>query len=210
MTITLYSDQKDNGNMTQSAAQKWDQKYATASLETSTAPCFVLQNHSHLLPFYGQALDLACGLGGNARFLAQCGLKVDAWDISDNALTILNNWASLNRLPITPLITDLEQMLLPYQKYDVIVVSRYLDRKLFKQIEQTLKPNGLLFYQSFLEPVVDQGPQNPNFYLHTGELVKAFDKLNCLVNGEGWLDDAPTSQKDNSKQRYSWFVGKKK
>lgn len=190
-----------------SSAEKWDHKYSTVDLNTPTKPCFVLQQHSHKLPFYGKALDLACGLGGNARFLAQCGLKVDAWDISDNALTVLNNWASLNHLPIQPLLTDLEQMLLPYQQYDVIVVSRYLNRSLFKQIQQALKPNGILFYQSFLAPVQDNGPQNPDFYLQTGELSKAFSELRCEVYGEGWVNDS--TDPNAAAQRYSWFIGKK-
>ena len=125
--------------MTHNTQQKWDKKYQDADLQTPAKPCFVLQQHSQLLPFRGQALELACGLGGNARFLAQCGLKVDAWDISDNALTVLNNWASLNHMPITPLITDLASMILPHQQFDVIVVSRYLDRKLFSQIQEALR-----------------------------------------------------------------------
>lgn len=190
-------------------AQKWDEKYAKADLTTAVAPCYVLQQHSHLLPFYGKALDLACGLGGNARFLAQCGLKVDAWDISDNALTILNNWASLNRMPIQPLITDLNQMLLPYQQYDVIVVSRYINRQLFKQLGKALKPNGLLFYQSFLAPVQENGPNNPDYYLQSGELVSAFHELECLVYGEGWLNDHETSNNAGNTQLYSWFIGRK-
>jgi len=52
--------------MTNSTAQKWDEKYKTATLQTPANPCFVLKQHSRLLPFHGQALELACGLGGNA------------------------------------------------------------------------------------------------------------------------------------------------
>lgn len=191
-----------------STAEKWEQKYATAEIHTQVAPCYALKEHSHLLPFYGKALDLACGLGGNARFLAQCGLKVDAWDISDNALTVLNNWANLNRLTITPLITDLEQMLLPYQQYDVIVVSRYLHRPLCKQIKYALKPGGLLFYQTFLGPVQENAPNNLDFYLQSSELVRLFRELRCEVNGEGWLTSENASD-SAEKHRYSWFIGRK-
>lgn len=191
-----------------SSQEKWDQRYADCTLQTPANPCFALQQHSQLLPFSGQALEIACGLGGNARFLARCGLKTDAWDISDNALTVLNNYASLNQLPITPLITDLEQMLLPYQKYDVIVVSRYLDRTLCKQLVQALKPNGLLFYQTFLGPVQASAPSNPDFYLQTGELVKLFKDLRCEVYGEGLLISENANDVEQ-KNRYSWFIGRK-
>lgn len=195
--------------MTVDSAQKWDAKYASATLNTPANPCHALKQHSRLLPFKGQALEVACGLGGNARFLAQCGLKTHAWDISDSALTVLNNWASLNQLPIEPLITDLEQMLLPYQQYDVIVVSRYLDRKLFPQLESALKPGGLLFYQTFLAPVQDNAPRNPDFYINTGEFNQAWPKLQTLVYGEGWLPGENDFSEQPERHRYAWYIGRK-
>ncbi len=196
--------------MSHTTAQKWDEKYQDANLQSVANPCYALKQHSQLLPFNGRALELACGLGGNARFLAQCGLKTQAWDISDTALTVLNNWASLNQLPIEPLITDLEQMLLPYQQFDVIVVSRYLDRALFKQLDSALKPNGLLIYQTFLGPVQDNAPRNPDFYLQSGELSQAWPKLETLVYGEGWLENENDASADAVKQRYAWYIGRKK
>ena len=211
--------------MNNDSAKKWDEKYQTATLQSCANPCYALKQHSHLLPFYGQALELACGLGGNARFLAQCGLKTHAWDISDAALTVLNNWASLNQLPIEPLITDLEQMILPYQQYDVIVVSRYLDRTLFAGIEAALKPNGLLFYQTFLysgapsleqaqftlSPPQENAPKNPKFYVQSGEFNQAWSSLTTEVYGEGWLapENEDTSSSPQLKQRYAWYVGRK-
>ena len=200
--------------MTDKLAEKWDAKYAESTLQTPANPCFVVKQHSRLLPLKGQALELACGLGGNARFLAQCGLKTHAWDISDSALTVLNNWASLNQLPIMPLVTNLEQMILPYQQFDVIVVSRYLDRKQFKAIEDALKPGGLLFYQTFLAPIQDNAPSNPDFYLQTNELNQAWLSLETLVYGEGWLSSENATQstqdEDDIKHRYAWYVGRKK
>ncbi|HIE40965.1 MAG TPA: class I SAM-dependent methyltransferase [Thiomicrorhabdus sp.] len=199
-----------SNSVTQTVVQKWEAKYQTATLQDTVNPCYVLKQHCHLLPFYGQALELASGLGGNARFMAQCGLKTDAWDISDTALTLLNNWANLNQLPIEPLITDLEQMILPYQKYDVIVVSRYLDRDLFAGIEQALKPNGLLFYQTFLSPPHKSAPQNPNFYVHSGEFNRVWPRLTTEVYGEGWLTPENSNLEAASvKQRYAWYVGRK-
>ena len=198
--------------MTSSVQQKWDKKYQNTDLNTPANPCYALKQHSHLLPFKGRALELACGLGGNARFLAQCGLKVDAWDISDNALTVLNNWANIHHLAITPLITDLEQMILPYQQFDVIVVSRYLDRKLFPALMDALKPNGLLFYQTFLAPVQENAPRNPNFYVKSGELNQAWPRLQTVVYGEGWLvnENQTSTNCEPLKHRNAWYIGRKK
>ncbi len=196
--------------MNNDSAKKWDQKYQAATLQSPANPCHVLKQHSHLLPFYGQALELACGLGGNARFLAQCGLKTDAWDISDTALTVLNNWASLHQLSINPLITDLEQMILPYQQYDIIVVSRYLDRGLFASIAEALKPNGLLFYQTFLSPPQENAPKNEAFYIQSGEFNQSWSNLTTEVYGEGWLiPENEVSDESSIKQRYAWYVGRK-
>jgi SAM-dependent methyltransferase len=188
-------------------AKKWDQKYLSLPNNTPTNPAWVLSHHSQLLPLTGKALDLACGLGGNARFLARCGLSVDAWDISDVALTSLNNFATLNRLPITPTICDIEQMLFPYQQYDVIVITNYLNRGIFQQIQQALKPNGKLFIQTFLAPVQENAPKNKNFYLNSGELSKLFSELIIEIYGEGWLSGVPESISLN---RYAWFIGSKK
>ncbi|WP_127470009.1 class I SAM-dependent methyltransferase [Thiomicrorhabdus aquaedulcis] len=194
-------------------AQKWDKHYADAQLSDTVNPCFVLKQHSNLLPFKGQALELACGLGGNARFLAQCGLKTHAWDISDNALSALNHWAQAHHAPIVPLITDLEQMLLPYQQFDVIVVSRYLDRSLLSALQDALKPNGLLYYQTFLAPVQDNAPSKLEYYIGSGEFNQAWSKLKTLVYGEGWLthENTPETSPKNTanRHRYAWYVGKK-
>lgn len=195
--------------MSQTTQQKWDSKYQSATLNTPANPCFALKEHSKLLPFNRRALEVACGLGGNARFLAQCGLKVDAWDISDNALTVLNNWASINHLPITPLITDLDQMLMPYQQYNVIVVSRYLDRSIFTGLIDALKPGGLLIYQTFLSPPQENAPKNADYYINSGEFNLAWPKLQTLVYGEGWLKSENATQADTSKQRYAWYIGRK-
>lgn len=181
-------------------AEKWDKKYLAMQPTSSVAPCWLLKQHSQQLPLKGKSLDLACGLGGNARFLAMCGLSVDAWDISDVALTELNNFASVNRLAITPTICDIEQMLFPYQQYDVIVVSHYLNRKLFPQIQQALKPTGKLFMQTFLAPVQENAPNNENYYLKSGELTNFFShSLITEIYGEGWLDN----------NRFAWYIGKK-
>lgn len=185
------------------SAEKWDAKYQQMDPSLPVPPAWLIQHHAALLPLKGKALDLASGLGGNARFMAQCGLKVDAWDISDVALTHLNNWAALNQMPIQPLLTDLDQMILPYQQYDIITISYYLNRTLWQPLIDALKPGGKLFVQTFLAPAQDQGPNTPSFYLKPGELTQSLASLTCLVQGEGWLTS------NSNRQRQAWFIGQK-
>jgi SAM-dependent methyltransferase len=188
-------------------AEKWDQRYASTDPTALVAASWVLQHHLDQLPFRGLALDLACGLGGNARLLAQCGLPVDAWDISEEALKHLNNWAAVHRLPIQVSIADLEQMLFPFERFDVITVTHYLNRALWPQIVQALKPGGRLFVQTFLAPVQPHGPSNPDFYLQPGELQRLPQQVGCEsltlnLYGQGWLPH----ETNDSKTYQAWSI----
>jgi len=184
-----------------SLMQKWDTHYEKYPPSEPVEACWLLQNHLDQLPLTGKALDLACGLGGNARLMAKCGLTVEAWDISDVALTQLNNWAAVNQYKIQPVLTDIDSMLFPYQQFEVIVISQYLNRALFPQIELALKPGGLLFYQTFLAPIQHQGPKNEAYYLKTAELTQAWPNLTTLIYGEG---------NPNQQNRLAWYIGQKK
>ena len=57
---------------------KWNCIYSHSN-QTRYPAVQVLTENDFLLPITGTALDLACGLGGNAIFLAELGLAVTAW-----------------------------------------------------------------------------------------------------------------------------------
>jgi SAM-dependent methyltransferase len=66
-------------------AAAWDERYAATELVWSAGPNqFVEQSLADLPP--GQALDLACGEGRNARWLAGHGWQVTAMDFSPVAI----------------------------------------------------------------------------------------------------------------------------
>ncbi len=66
-------------------AASWDERYAEAELVWSAGPNqFVEQALADLPP--GRALDLACGEGRNARWLAGLGWQVTAMDFSPVAI----------------------------------------------------------------------------------------------------------------------------
>ena len=186
------------------ARDKWNEKYQDAELSTPAEPAWVVRQHTRLLPLSGTALDLAAGLGGNARFLARCGLQVEAWDISDHAVALLNRYAQTYRLPITARQVDLEQHPWPDAQFDVVAISRWLDRSAFDDIRARVRPGGLLFWQTFLAPVQPNAPKNPDYYLESGELTAAFADWTVEVHGEGWLPD-----QDGEKRRYAWLVARK-
>ena len=156
---------------------KWDQRHGDPTLRPAVAE--VLLDNRHLLPTQGMALDLACGLGGNALLLAQTGLQVSAWDLSPVAIERLREAAverDLSNLQVE--VRDVEQQPPAAECFDVITVSYYLQRSLFPALITALKPNGLLFYQTFTRvAVTEQGPRNPQYRLADNELLDLCRRL---------------------------------
>ncbi|NOR71357.1 MAG: methyltransferase domain-containing protein [Methylomarinum sp.] len=164
---------------------KWDGIYQNTGY---SIPADVLVENSFLLPSSGRALDLACGLGANALFLAEQGLSVHAWDISLVALDKLQKNATQKGLEVATKQVFIEISTLPKSSFDVIVLSRFLDRSLCNAIMECLKPDGLLFYQTYVrEKIASNGPKNPDFLLARNELLTLFKSLKVVAYRENSL-----------------------
>ncbi|MEX0615409.1 MAG: class I SAM-dependent methyltransferase [Methylophaga sp.] len=157
--------------------QKWDARYQQHDGDWPAAADVLTQNQ-YLLPDSGSALDLACGLGGNALLLAKAGLAVTAQDISPVAIDKLQLTAQKLALQINAEVRDVLVTPPAAAQYDVIVVSYYLERALAPAIMHALKPGGLLFYQTWCrQKVTDKGPTNPDYLLADNELLTLFAGL---------------------------------
>jgi len=171
--------------------REWNQRYREQANTSAPAPALVLTENAHLLPEHGSALDLACGLGGNAIFLAQCGLQVSAWDYSATAIEQLNTYAKQNDIELQAEVHDVVLEPPAAQSFNIIVVTRFLERSIIPQLCNALKPQGLIFYQTFIsekDPAV--GPGNPDYLLQPNELLKLFAQLRIRVyREEGLLGD---------------------
>ncbi len=110
---------------------RWDARYAQPGWLMGEAPRPLLVEVADQLPKSGCALDLACGEGQNAVFLARRGLAVDAVDISPVALEKARQLAGA--LPIDFHEVDLDGWR-PAREYDLIVCMHYLDRALFREL----------------------------------------------------------------------------
>lgn len=173
--------------MMESLAAKWDRIYSQAD-PVQSAPASVLAENAFLLPKTGVALDLACGLGGNARFLAAAGFAVVAWDISSVAIAKLQVFAGENGLNIRARRRLIDAECFADKQFDIIAVGRFLDRTLCDAIIRSLKPGGLLFYQTYTRAKVsDQGPKTPNYLLDEQELLELFDSLRIIYYRENGL-----------------------
>ena len=163
---------------------KWDQIYTDGN-EKPAGPCRALSSHSHLLPAEGDALDLACGRGGNALYLAARGFSTRAWDVSAVATQSLSDVAGRYGLPLVAEQRDVTADPPASGSFDIIVVSRFLDRTLAPAICAALREHGLLFYQTFIrEKTGDTGPNNPAYRLEANELLRLFQSLHIIYYHE--------------------------
>jgi SAM-dependent methyltransferase len=148
--------------------------------------------HAGLLPREGRALDVACGRGRHALWLAAHGLTTLAVDRDVDAIRELNEAARERRLPLRAEVRDLEDGSNPFRgsAFDVIVVVHYLHRPLFPALIEALAPDGLLVYETFTRAQAVRGkPTNPDFLLKPGELLDLVRPLQILASREGDFDD---------------------
>ena len=166
---------------------KWDHIYRQSDQARYPASQ-VLTENNFLLPATGMALDLASGLGANAIYLAERGLAVTAWDISFVAIDKLKTYAVQQGLNINACQQKIVAVGFTQGYFDVIVVSRFLDRTLSDAIIGALKPGGLLFYQTFtLEKASPKPPNNPDYLLTENELLALFSPLRVIFYRENAL-----------------------
>ena len=163
--------------------ERWDEKYQNNKIPDE--PIKLITDYAALAPGK-QALDIACGMGRHSKYLASLGFEVDALDISSVALE------QLKKIPhIYAREVDFDTYTLPKEKYDLIVCTYYLERKLFPQMIEALKPNGIIIFETFLHhPDNERAPSNPAFMLNEGELEATFDeKCELLHIPEYWDED---------------------
>lgn len=118
----------------------------------------------------GEVLDLACGTGRHARHLAQLGHPVLGVDRDAGAL------AAAGGEGVATLAFDLEDPALAWpfapERFAGIVVTNYLHRPLFPQLVASLRPDGVLIYETFAAGNEAFGkPSSPAFLLEHGELL---------------------------------------
>lgn len=140
-------------------------------------------------PTTGHALDLACGRGQAAVWLALRGLVVAGFDISPIAINQARELALLcgvdERCRFEAV--DLDDGLPAGPPANVIVCHKFRDARLDQVLVDRLAPGGLLAISALSEVGAAPGP----FRVQAGELKRAFGALEFIAGGEGdgeaWL-----------------------
>ncbi|QGZ61265.1 class I SAM-dependent methyltransferase [Paraburkholderia acidisoli] len=164
----------------------------TERMTTSThagmaEPSKWVRRWAHLIAPGGTVLDVACGSGRHARWLAERGHPVAALDRDVAAL------ASLREVPnIAPLECDLEGAPWPLAadaRFAAVVVTNYLHRPLMPRLIDALAPGGVLIYETFAQGNESVGkPSNPAFLLAPGELLAVCTPaLRVIAYQDGFL-----------------------
>jgi DNA/RNA-binding domain of Phe-tRNA-synthetase-like protein/SAM-dependent methyltransferase len=135
----------------------------------------------------GSAVDLACGSGRNAVYLALLGWDVLAVDILADALEMTQALAERWRVKVkTQKMNLVREDPLEPNRFDLIVVTRYLEHSLFPKLPGALRPGGHLIYDTFTEAQAGKGrPRNPRHWLKRKELQRSFPDLTTIGYAEG-------------------------
>ena len=170
--------------------RSWDERYrsgerAAEDIEAAPTPLLV-EMAKRLTP--GRALDLACGSGRNALWLAEQGWSVTAVDGSPAAIEILRSRASSRGVTVSRKVADLEKF--EYQiepaSWNLIAICYYLQRDLFAPAKQGVVPGGILIsIVHIMEP-----EEEPTAHrLRPGELERYFQGWEILHRREGRPND---------------------
>jgi 2-polyprenyl-3-methyl-5-hydroxy-6-metoxy-1,4-benzoquinol methylase len=159
--------------------ERWDARHAVAGVGTP-APPDALRGRTELMPAGGRALDVACGRGTVAVWLAARGFAVDAVDVSPVALDAGRELAARKGVTVRWWCHDLDAGLPVTGAYDVVVCQRFRDPARYPDLIARLAPGGLLVVTVLSEVGEGPGP----FRAPAGELRTAFGGLEVLHHVE--------------------------
>jgi tellurite methyltransferase len=153
----------------------WDERYSCGEHATQQPSQLLVRVARDLAP--GRALDLACGAGRHAVFLAERGWQVTAVDSSVVGIQMTTGRARERGVTVDARVADLErgEFCIDPEAYDLIAVFYYLQRDLWPRIRAGVRPGGVVVAAIHLiDEGTDTQPMNPAFLLQPEELRTEF------------------------------------
>ncbi len=164
----------------------WNERYRSgerASEDLLAPPTpLVVETAQQLQP--GCALDLACGSGRNALWLAEHGWRVTAVDGAAAAIKILRERAAERNFNVRALVADLQagEFSIGQSAWDLIVIAYYLQRDLFEAAKAGARHGGILLA---IAHITEPGEEPTPHRLRSGELSGFFRGWEILHEYEG-------------------------
>jgi len=171
--------------------QGWNERYRSGERraeDLAAAPTPLLVEATKIL-VPGNALDLACGSGRNALWLAKQGWSVTAVDGSPVAIEILRKRASDRGVTVNATVADLEKSEYRIEPchWNLIAICYYLQRDLFEPAKQGVAPGGILIS---IVHITEAGEEPTAHRLRPGELQRHFQGWEILHYREGKPSDS--------------------
>lgn len=123
----------------------WEEKYRSGDRGKEDTPTRLVVETAHKL-HPGTAIDLACGAGRHALYLAEQGWAVTAVDGSEKAVEIVRRRSAAHGLEVDTKVADLTAptFTLPPDGFDLVVIAYYLQRDLFAKVKPAVRPEGVV------------------------------------------------------------------
>lgn len=139
-----------------------------------------------------RVLDVAMGRGRHAVPLARAGFRTFGVDVRREAVREAIAAGQREGALVRGWCADLTQYPLPSGRFDLVVVSRYLQRDLFPDLRAAVVPGGIVIYETFTtaQRALDRPPTSPDHLLEPGELRRYFDAFEVLFYEEAPAPDA--------------------
>ena len=162
-------------------AGTWNRRFSEPGYLFGTEPNAWLHEHLGLWEAGQRVLCVADGEGRNSVFLAQQGLTVDAFDISEVGVRKARDFARITGVKVNFAVADIAHLQWPPALYDGVIAifiqfaDPVLRSRIFEGMVRSLKPGGLLVLQGYTPKQLEfrTGGQPLAAHMYTEELLRA-------------------------------------